>query len=194
MFPEQTILIYAIFAFLSTISVLLASTCFVETLQEMEYDGRAYLRYLKTTFRGDWVPFITTALVALLLKLAYAFLYGSNYMLAVICLYGADIVYICMLFSMYFSFRRSGPGLVRNGRTLAIFIILFVMIAGCASSIFMEDLNRMNPTLWEYMRCYLLYYMPGLLLPLFVWVANLITSPFIKKKQPVTLDAEQEKE
>lgn len=191
----QTILIiYCCFAVLSTIAVLLSSLCFIQTLQEKEYDGRAYLRYLKTEFRNDWLPFIIITVVALLLKLAYAFLYSSNHMLAVISVYGADIIYICMIFSMYLSFRRTSQGITFDGRTKMIMAVLLLMIGFCSGFQFVRFNSKFlgNLTLWQYMRRYLLYYMPGLLLPLFVWAASLITAPFFRRKRGAPLHAESE--
>ncbi|MCE5234510.1 MAG: UDP-N-acetylmuramoyl-tripeptide--D-alanyl-D-alanine ligase [Clostridiaceae bacterium] len=158
----------------------LAATQFIHMLQLESYQGKMYLKWL---FRhaGDALTFLMVGIVALALRASAAFLVHYGTLVANIAYVGADALYVLMLLLMYFADRKKEKKkpLVYTGRVKRLIAVLFLLSAAFAASLFISVEASPNgiPTWGAFLLLYGLRYLPGALLPLFVFLAWLITYP-----------------
>lgn len=161
-------------------SVVAASIPLVHILQLESYQGKMYLKWLMKHIGSDFMPSFVAGAAALVFRAGYVLISGSNPLAGRICFYLADVVYIAMLALIYFSYekRPHAKPLVYTGRIKRLLTVEF-MLAVLFSAMFF------SPVLWNkygfawivYMPPLIIRYLPGLILPLFVFVCYLIMHP-----------------
>lgn len=161
-------------------AVVAASVPLVHILQLESYQGKMYLKWLIKHIGSDFMPSFVAGAAALALKAGYVLIGGANPLIGLICYYLADIVYIAMLAIIYFSYEKKphAKPIVYTGRVKRLLIAEFVLATLFSAMFF-------SPLLWEqyglvwilYMPPMIIRYLPGLILPLFVFVCYIITYP-----------------
>lgn len=161
-------------------SVVAASIPLVHILQLESYQGKMYLKWLMKHIGSDFMPSFVAGAAALVLRAGYVLISGSNPLAGRICFYLADVVYIAMLALIYFSYekRPHAKPLVYTGRIKRLLTVEFILAVLFSAMFF-------SPVLWNkygfawivYMPPLIVRYLPGLILPLFVFVCYLIMHP-----------------
>lgn len=161
-------------------SVVAASIPLVHILQLESYQGKMYLKWLMKHIGSDFMPSFVAGAAALVFRAGYVLISGSNPLAGRICFYLADVVYIAMLALIYFSYekRPHAKPLVYTGRIKRLLTVEFILAVLFSAMFF-------SPVLWNkygfawivYMPPLIIRYLPGLILPLFVFVCYLIMHP-----------------
>lgn len=175
----NVILSYAYLA-AAACALVLASLPLVHMLQLESYQGRMYLKWLGRHFASDVAPYLLVGAAALLLRCSYAMLYSTNYALARVCYIGADAAYLALLLLLFFGYKRRKQikPLAFTGRVkrlLAVEFVLGLLFTACffAAVRFYDEAMPWGVFLVPNA----VRYLPGMLLPLFVFLAYGITYP-----------------
>lgn len=170
---------YALSVFMGA-AVVAASLPLVHILQLESYQGKMYLKWLSKHIASDFLPSFIAGAAALIFRIGFVLISGASPLAGRICYYLADIIYIAMLAIIYFSYekRPHAKPIVYTGRVKRLLIIEFIAAVLFSAMFF-------SPLLWEkYGFAWLLYlpplvvrYLPGLILPLFLFACHLITYP-----------------
>lgn len=161
-------------------ALVLASLPLVHMLQLESYQGRMYLKWLGRHFASDVMPDLLVGAAALLLRCSYAMLFNTSYVLAQVCYIGADAVYLILQLLLFLGYKRREQikPLAFTGRVkrlLAAEFVLGALVAGSSFFIVRVDTGAMQ---WgTFLLQNLVRYLPGLLLPLFVFLAYGVTYP-----------------
>ncbi len=176
------VLTYATYVYwaVAATAVALAALPTIHMLQLESYQGKMYLKWLGKHL-GDALSFLMTGIVCLALRISAAFLVHYGTTIANIAYIGADALYLLLLLLMYFADRKKEKKkpLVYTGRVKRLIAVLFVLAAVFTASLFITVEPTLNgvPSWGAYLLLYGLRYLPGALLPLFVFLAWLITYP-----------------
>ena len=176
------VLTYATYVYwaVAAAAAVLASTQFIHMLQLESYQGKMYLKWL-FKHMGDALTFFVVGVVCLALRASSAFLVHYGMGVANLAYIGADALYVLMLLLMYFSERKKEKKkpLVYTGRVKRLMVALFALAVVFAASLFITLAPTQNgiPSWGGFLLLYGLRYLPGALLPLFVFLAWLITYP-----------------
>lgn len=171
--------VYWGYVLLSASVITLVSLYFVKALQDCNYSLRGYWAWVKGNFRRDGMMLLFTGIASLMLKIGNIFFIGSIPVLAYICFYGADLLFLYLLFSMYLSYRkkpkesdfRVGP---RNTRIL---IVVWLVSFLCEANM-MRELELEGLLTWgQYILPYFIGYLPGMALPFLTLLSFVLTSP-----------------
>lgn len=175
----SSILSYALSVFMGA-AVVAASVPLVHILQLESYQGKMYLKWLMKHIGSDFVPSFVAGVAALALRAGYVLIGGTNPLIGRICYYLADIVYIAMLAVIYFSYEKKPhvKPIAYTGRVKRLLAAEFILATLFSAMFF-------SPLLWDkygltwivYMPPMIIRYLPGLILPLFVFICYLITYP-----------------
>ncbi len=161
-------------------AVVAASVPLVHMLQLESYQGKMYLKWLTKHIGSDFMPSFIAGVAALAFRAGYVLISGTNPLVGRICFYLADIVYIAMLALIYFSYEKHphAKPLVYTGRVKRLLVAEFILAVLFSAMFF-------SPILWNkygfawivYMPPLIVRYLPGLILPLFVFACYLIMYP-----------------
>ena len=175
----SSILSYALSVFMGA-AVVAASVPLVHILQLESYQGKMYLKWLMKHIGSDFVPSFVAGVAALALRAGYVLIGGTNPLIGRICYYLADIVYIAMLAVIYFSYEKKPhvKPIAYTGRVKRLLAAEFILATLFSAMFF-------SPLLWDkyglawivYMPPMIIRYLPGLILPLFVFICYIITYP-----------------
>ncbi len=175
----QQVMAHAL-AVLMGAAVTAASIPLVHIMQLESYQGRMYLRWLGRHVVSDCVPYLFAGIAALLLRASYAFLGGSDSLLAKICYSAADFIYIFLLAALYYGYakRKHVKPLVYTGRVIRLLAVEWVL-AFLFSEIFFVRLYAWEYGLdwWSYLSPLMVRYAPGTLLPLFLLLVHYLLYP-----------------
>lgn len=161
-------------------AVVAASLPLVHMLQLESYQGRMYLKWLVKHIGSDFMPSFVAAVAALALRIGYILIGNSMPLVARICYYAADIVYIALLAVIYFSYEKkaSVKPLVYTGRVKRLLIVELILAVFFSAMFFSNMLWDQYGYMWIlYIPPMIIRYLPALILPLFVFVCYLITYP-----------------
>ncbi len=175
----STVVSYALSMFMGA-AVVAASIPLVHILQLESYQGKMYLKWLVKHIGSDFVPSFVAGIAALALRAGYLLIGPTNLLVGRICYYLADIVYIAMLAVIYFSYEKKQhvKPVAYTGRVKRLLVAELILAIFFSAMFF-------SPLLWEkygivwitYMPPFVIRYLPGLILPLFVFVCYLIMYP-----------------
>ncbi len=175
----STVVSYALSVFMGA-AVVAASIPLVHILQLESYQGKMYLKWLVKHIGSDFVPSFVAGIAALALRAGYLLIGPTNLLVGRICYYLADIVYIAMLAVIYFSYEKKQhvKPVAYTGRVKRLLVAELILAIFFSAMFF-------SPLLWEkygivwitYMPPFVIRYLPGLILPLFVFVCYLIMYP-----------------
>lgn len=176
------VLTYATYVYwaVAAVTVVFAALPFIHMLQLESYQGKMYLKWLKKHL-NDALSFFMIGFVCLALRSSAAFLvhYGTG--IANIAYIGADALYVLLLLLMYLvdCKKEKKKPLVYTGRVKRLIVALFLIAAVFTASLFITGAPTLNgvPSWNTYLLLYGLRYLPGALLPFFVFLAWLITYP-----------------
>ena len=165
----------------ATIAVVLASLNYIHMLQLESYQGKMYLKWVGKRFFKEVVPFIMTGVVAALLRVCFAFFESNNALVANICMFASDVVYVAMLlFMALFSKKQAAKKpLVYTGRVIRLIIVEAVIVFFFTAAFFYSytPLEGHRFPWFQYLLPIVLRYLPGATVPLFIMLAYLITWP-----------------
>ena len=175
----STVVSYALSVFMGA-AVVAASVPLVHILQLESYQGKMYLKWLIKHIGSDFVPSFVAGFAALALRAGYLLIGPTNLLVGRICYYLADIVYIAMLAVIYFSYEKKQhvKPLAYTGRVKRLLVAELILAIFFSAMFF-------SPLLWEkygivwinYMPPFVIRYLPGLILPLFLFACYLIMYP-----------------
>lgn len=175
----ENIMAYALCVLMGA-AVAAASIPLLHIMQLESYQGRMYLKWLAKHIVSDFVPYLFAGIAALLLRASYAFLGGSENLLAKICFSTADFIYILLLAVFYFGYAKKEhvKPLVFTGRIIR-FLLVEWGVAFLFSILFFMRLVawQYGTDWWTYMSPFLIRYAPGMLLPLFVLLVYFLLYP-----------------
>lgn len=163
---------------LATAATAFAGLRFLHMMQLESYQGKMYLKWLKKHAGSEWVPFIMTGIIAILLRAGYVLFYYAEglYLLSDILWYAGDAAYVLLmlLFGWTNVRKPQKKPLKYTGRALRLLAALCVVTAVFWLDLFISfDISGWG----GYLLMNLVHYLPGILLPLFVLLAWLITWP-----------------
>ena len=168
------------YCLLAATAILFASLQLVHMLQLESYQGRMYLKWLGHHFSSEAVPYLATGIVPLLLRCSYVMFYASSPTLAAVCYVAADVVYLLLLALHYVSYKRRKQikPLAITGRVKRM-LCLEWLLGLLFTAVFFRVVTYYAPQMtWaEFIIPALIRYMPGMLLPLFVFLAYIIMYP-----------------
>lgn len=167
------------FAALASAAVVLAALRYIHMLQLESYQGRMYLKWVFKRFGAEVLPFIFIGLISLILRACYVLFNVDYYQLANYCRIGADVVYLIMLVLMFATGKKhkAKKPLVFTGRVVRLMVALFI-VAFIFTERFFVTVVYFNHITWaQYMWPFILRYLPGMLLPLFLLLAYALTYP-----------------
>lgn len=176
---DWTVFSYYVFYAAAACALVLASLPLVHMLQLESYQGRMYLKWLGRHFASDVVPYLLVGAAALLLRCSYPMLYTASSLLARICYRAADIVYLVLLLLLYFGYKRRKQikPLAFTGRVKRLLVAEFVLGFLCTAAFFMKAVMGGGMSWGLFLLPNVLRYLPGMLLPLFVFLAYAVTYP-----------------
>jgi UDP-N-acetylmuramoyl-tripeptide--D-alanyl-D-alanine ligase len=166
----------SIFAVLAAAATSFAALRCVHMLQLESYQGNMYLKWLRRAGGQDLLLYLLSGGIALMLRIGWVFFYYSLPAASTLLWYGADAAYIVAMLYIGVSNKKqpAKKPLHYTGRVKRLFVVLFIVSGIFHMSLFLPfylsgwgDVITMN----------LLRYLPGMLLPLFVLLAHLITLP-----------------
>ncbi len=168
-----------IFTALSTVAAVLVALSFVHMLQLESYQGMMYLKWVSKHIGDEVFPITAASLVALLLRFGYAMLMYSYSTISTISYYLADALYVLMLIVLAYAVKKKKQikPLVFTGRIKRLLIVMAVLIAACGCSFFRPTQMYLEQGFSAFLISNILRYLPGIMLPLFVFAAYLITYP-----------------
>ena len=172
--PLYTILYLVV----ATAATVFAALRFLHMLQLESYQGKMYLKWLKKHAGSEAVPFLMAGIIAILLRAGYVLFYYAEglYLLSDILWYAGDAAYVLLmlLFGWANARKPQKKPLKYTGRMLRLIVVLAVITA-----LFWQNLYiAFDISGWGgYLLMNLVHYLPGILLPLFVLLAWLITWP-----------------
>ena len=174
-----TVFSYYIYYTAAAVAVVLASLPLVHMLQLESYQGRMYLKWLGRHFMSDVVPYLLVGTVALLLRCSYVMLYDTSRLLARICYAAGDAAYLLLLLTLYFGYKRRKQikPLAFTGRVKRLLAVEFALAFVFTASLFMRAVMGGTMSWGVFLLPNFLRYLPGMLLPLFVFLAYGITYP-----------------
>ncbi|MBR0026730.1 MAG: UDP-N-acetylmuramoyl-tripeptide--D-alanyl-D-alanine ligase [Clostridia bacterium] len=167
-----------LYLIIATAATVFAAQRFLHMMQLESYQGKMYLKWLKKHVGSEWVPFLMAGIIAILLRAGYVLFYYAEglYFLSDILWYAGDAVYVILmlLFGWANAKKPQKKPLKYTGRVIRLIVALTVVVA-----VFWLDLFiGFDISSWGgYLLMNLVHYLPGLLLPLFVLLAWLITWP-----------------
>jgi len=163
---------------IATAATVFAAQRFLHMMQLESYQGKMYLKWLKKHVGSEWVPFLMAGIIAILLRAGYVLFYYAEglYFLSDILWYAGDAAYVVLmlLFGWANAKKPQKKPLKYTGRVIRLIVALTVVTA-----VFWMDLFiGFDISSWGgFLLMNLVHYLPGLLLPLFVLLAWLITWP-----------------
>lgn len=132
---------------------------------------------------------ILSGLVGLMLKICNIFFINSIPVLAYICFYGADLLFLYLLYTVYAAYKREKheERLIVKGPALRIFILVWIIAFLCEANMMRETTYYVSVTWMTYLKPYFIGYLPGMILPALVLLAFGVTSPHLafRKRQDV---------
>ncbi len=161
-------------------ALVLASLPLVHMLQLESYQGKMYLKWLLRHFSSDIAPHLLTGVVAMLLRCSYVMLDSVSPAFARICYTGADVAYLLLLILQYVGYkrRRQIKPLAFTGRVKRLIGVEFVLGFLFTADFFITLYYLSEHMPWEvFLWQNAVHYLPGTLLPLFVFLAYGITYP-----------------
>ncbi|OQB25704.1 MAG: UDP-N-acetylmuramoyl-tripeptide--D-alanyl-D-alanine ligase [Firmicutes bacterium ADurb.Bin182] len=172
--------LYDIFySILCAAAVIFASVRFMHMLQLESYQGKMYVKWLSKHKSADAVPYLMTGVVAVALSMCYPFFYYREgfYELSDMMPYAADAGYLLLLVFIGFAELKKPKvkPFVVTGRIVRLAVVL-----GLLAAIFTVSELLLQPlmsSLGGILLVFLLRYVPGYSLPLFVLLAYFITYP-----------------
>ncbi len=168
-----------IFTVLSTAAATLVALSFVHMLQLESYQGLMYLKWVSKHIGDEVFPITAASLVALLLRFGYAMLIYSYPTISTISYYLADALYVLMLIALAYAARKKKQikPLVFTGRVKRLLTVMIILVAACGCSFFRPTQMYLEQGFSAFLISNILRYLPGIMLPLFVFAAYLITYP-----------------
>lgn len=172
---------YWIYCIAAATIITFVSFYFVHKLQEEGYDLRRFTAWLKARFFQDSLILILFGVIGLMLKICNIFFINKIPVLAYICFYGADVLFLYLLYSMYAAYKKEehAQKLVVKGPALRIFILIWIIAFLCEANMMRETQYYISVTWLTYLTPYFIGYLPCMVLPLLVIVAYCITSPHL---------------
>ena len=167
-----------IYLVIATAATVFAAQRFLHMMQLESYQGKMYLKWLKKHVGSEWVPFLMAGIIAILLRAGYVLFYYAEglYFLSDLLWYAGDAVYVILmlLFGWANAKKPQKKPLKYTGRVIRLIVALTVVVAVFWMNLFIG----FNISSWGgFLLMNLVHYLPGLLLPLFVLLAWLITWP-----------------
>lgn len=171
--------LYWVYCVVAATVVMFVSFYFVHKLQNESYDLTRFCAWLKARFYKDWFILILSGVIGLMLKVCNIFFINSIPVLAYICFYGADLLFLYLLFSVYLAYKKEPheEALVVKGPALRIFIVVWIITFLCEANMMRETTYYISVTWLTYLKPYFIGYLPGMILPVLVLLAFCLTSP-----------------
>lgn len=168
---ETTIIIV-----LEVAAVLFASLKFIHILQLESYQGLGYLKWLKRHISSDVASYLMIGVVALLLRIAWAFLRSDYSPYANLVWYAADAAYVLLLAMQGYSYikKKAKKPLKYTARVIRLlFMLIIVTIPFCLGLFILPDYSS-----WASLAAFtLIRYLPGISLPLFILLPYILIYP-----------------
>lgn len=165
-----------IFAVLAAGATTFAALRCVHMLQLESYQGNMYLKWLRRAGRSDALTALLLGVMAFFLHTAWIFFVDSQPLFAGILWYAADGAYIAAMLYIGFSDRKQPvkKPLVFTGRVKRLLGCIAVLAFAFHLNLFLAfaELNLGTLALINALR-----YLPGILLPLLVLLAHIVTLP-----------------
>lgn len=168
-----------IFTVLATSAATLVALSFVHMLQLESYQGLMYLKWVSKHIGDEVLPITAASLVALLLRFGYAMLMYSYPVISTISYYLADALYVLMLVALAYAAKKKKQikPLVHTGRIKRLLVAMIVLTAACSCSVFQPTQMYLEQGFEAFLFSNILRYLPGIMLPLIVFIAYLVTYP-----------------
>lgn len=168
-----------VYTVLATAAAVFVSLLFVHMLQLESYQGLMYLRWVSKHIGDEVFPITAASLVALMLRFGYAMLMYTYPVVSDISYYLADALYVLMLAVMAYSAmkKKNIKPLVYTGRIKRLLAVITVLVAVCSCSFFQPTKLFLEQSFGVFLFNNILRYLPGIMLPFFVFAAYLITYP-----------------
>lgn len=172
-----------IFTVLAAVATVMASLYFVRMLQLQSYQGKMYLKWLRHTGMQSALNCFFGVLAAYFLRVSWVFFYFENTpWLEQVIYYGGDVLYLLAMVSFFISTRKTKEKLAFTGRVKRLIAALFILAALFHWGLFLPLYETNIPGMFmiSFIR-----YLPGLILPLFVWLAYIVLLPvenLVKKR------------
>ena len=157
-------------------ATLYASLRYVHMLQLESYQGRMYLKWVSKHFNDDFIPFLLIGVLCMALRSGYVLFYPSDPVLSEIMWYLADAGYLAGLVFIGFVNRKkpAKKPLKFTGRAIRLLMALALIVVPFTFAFFIKyDIS----TWGGYLLVSIQRYLPGILLPLTLMLAYLITYP-----------------
>ncbi len=177
--------VYWAYTLIAATAVMLVSQSYVKYLQDNNYSLSAYSSWVKKNFRQDWLFMILVGVIGLMLKICNVFFVANIPVLAYICFYGADAIFLYLMFSLYLSYRKINKDQPPQIKGAALRMLIFIWIAAflCEANMMRETEYYGSVTWLQYLLPYFIGYLPAMLLPLLSMLAFVITSPHLAFKK-----------
>ena len=128
---------------------------------------------------------LLAGVMGLMLKICNIFFIQQIPLLSTICFYGADLLFLYLLFSMYLAYRKTNAEdpLVINGVVIRSLIVVFIIAFLCEANLMRETEYYGSVSWLQYLLPYFIGYLPGMLLPVLTLLAFVLSSPHLAFKK-----------
>lgn len=189
--------VYWGYTLLVSIVITMASFYYIKYLQNHAYSAVSYCAWIKKRFTVDWLMLLLSGVIALMLKICNVFFIKQIPILAYICFYGADAVFLYLMISMYLSYKKTceGDPLVIKGPAIFMIVVIFAVTFLCEANLMRETKYYGSVPWLQYLTPYFIGYLPAMVLPLITLLAFMLTSPrlaFQKQAPSVPFYADDE--
>ncbi len=179
---------YWVYTVLAATIITLAAQYYMQYLQANAYSVPMYCAWMKKRFLQDSLMLVLTGVIGMMLKICNIFFAQRIPILAYTCFYGADLLFLYLLFSMYLAYRKTEhekPLKIKDASLRAL-VLVWIIAFLCEANMMRETEYHGSVTWLQYLAPYFIGYLPGMLLPLLTLCAFALSSPHLafKKSEP----------